>query len=56
MVYMDTGMYGIKKLIPTKEVLFVLDHSGALHKEMIFRTCSILVVAYCQITLLNLLI
>jgi len=32
MVYMDTGMYGIKKLIPTKEVLFVLDHSGALHK------------------------
>ena len=54
MVYMDTGMYGIKKLIPTKEVLFVLDHSGALHKEMISdnrTSSSILVVGYCQITL-----
>jgi len=31
-IYMDTGMYGIKKVIPTRDVLFVLDHSGAVHK------------------------
>ena len=32
MIYMDTGMYGIKKVIPTRDVLFVLDNSGAVHK------------------------
>ena len=32
MIYMDTGMYGIKKVIPTRDVLFVLDYSGAVHK------------------------
>ena len=30
MIYMDTGMYGIKKVIPTRDVLFVLDNSGAV--------------------------
>ena len=41
---MDTGMYGIKKLIPTKDVLFVLDHSGAMHKERILEHVLINVV------------